>query len=129
MSRKIASQKLEQRGAYRRHPERRCGETPVVTEPLGAPPEGLTAAERAAWAEIERGASRGVLTFSDRLSVELAARLLAELRAGSTKMQTSRIAQLRFLLASFGMNPADRANVSAPAKPKRSRLQEAMELR
>jgi hypothetical protein len=56
---------------------------------------------------------------------------MAELRAGPAKMQTSRIAQLRHLIASFGMTPADRANVSVPAqpKPRRSRLQEALDVR
>jgi hypothetical protein len=121
-----SDQVLETRGAFREHPSRRRGPTPVVEEGLGKPPEGLSAAEREACQEIARGAPEGVLTRADRLSVELAARLLAELRAGSATMQTSRIAQLRFLLSGFGMLPADRANVSVPAKPKRSRLREAL---
>jgi hypothetical protein len=119
--RRVPTQILEARGAFKEHPNRRRDPTPVVTEPLGKPPDGLSEAEREAWAEIARTAPAGVLTRADRLSVELAARLLAELRAGSSAMQTSRIANLRHLLASFGMTPADRANVSVPPEP-RSKL-------
>ncbi|MFM0053360.1 hypothetical protein [Caballeronia grimmiae] len=71
---------LEMRGSYRKNPGRRR-EEPEVAGPLGDPPQHLSAPEIAAWNEISDAAPRDVLTKSDRITLELAARLLAESRA------------------------------------------------
>ena len=126
-ARRLPTQIHEARGSYRKNPARRRDPTPVVTKRLGRPSETLSDTERAAWLEIVRCAPPGVLTRADRLSVELAARLLAELRAGSSTMTTSRLTTLRHLLESLGMAPAARANVSVAPKPRRSRLFDVLE--
>lgn len=103
---------LDARGAFRKHPERKRDREPSVTTPLGAPPESLTKQESAAWHEIAVGAPTSVLTESDRLSVELAARLLVESRTDWVNFTAAKLARLQSLLATFGMTPSDRAKLS-----------------
>ncbi len=54
------------------------------------------------------------LTQADRLAVEVAARLLAELWEVGQKFHNAKLRVLRSILMSFGMTPTDRSNVSVP---------------
>lgn len=108
-------------GSYKKNPQRqreREGE-PEVIEPLGEPPKHLDANQRKAWREIARTAPEGVLTRADRVSVELAAVLLAQLRGQGADFTPTRLAQLRYLLGQFGMTPADRSRVTLETKPRK----------
>ena len=108
---------LEARGAFRKNPQRRRDGEPECTDPLGAPPEHLAEGEARCWHELAENAPVGVLTRSDRHSVEVAACLLAEFRVDRAAFNAARISKLQTLLGSFGMNPSDRASLSIP-KPK-----------
>ena len=88
----------------------------MTPEALGEPPERLSEAERTAWAEISSTCSLGALIQSDRLAVEVAARLLAELWETGQKFHTAKLRVLRSMLMSFDMTPSDRSKVSV-AKP------------
>lgn len=69
-------------------------------EPLGEPPARLSAAELAAWREIEALATVE-LYRSDRIALETAAALRAAVRAGREDLR----AELRAYLDLFGIDP------------------------
>jgi hypothetical protein len=63
-----------------------------------------------------------VLQATDRMAVELAARLIAQFRKlPDDEVTSAQVAQIRTALAVLGMTPADRSRVSAkkqtPANP------------
>lgn len=101
---------LELRGAYRHEPGRRRSEPPS-NGALGSPPERLSELEGLAWAELAAQAIPGVLARSDRLCVEMASRLLAELWDLGREFPVARLRQLHVLLGLFGMSPADRSKI------------------
>ena len=95
---------------------------PVVTIqlPVGRPPAHLQAAEKAAWAELVRVAHPGLLTRSDRLILEIAAKLIVRMRTSDAK--TSEFNALLSVLAKLGMTPAARLKMNLqplelPANP------------
>ena len=92
---------------------------PTPTADLGRPPKHLTPAERKTWKEIVSIIPPGVLANSDRIAVEVAARLLVRFRSGELS-KASEISCLMSLLARFGMTPADRNKIGStkPDKPK-----------
>lgn len=117
-------------GAYKKNPQRRPPNTPPATFDLsantvvsatgpGAPPEHLNAAERSAWFEIVNATFPGVVGISDRIALEIMAKLLVESRTEFLLMQGARLSRLETLLARFGMTPADRQRINiGPQKPK-----------
>jgi len=95
---------------------------PVVTIqlPVGRPPAHLQAAEKAAWAELVRVAHSGLLTRSDRVILEIAAKLIVRMRTSDAK--TSEFNALLSVLAKLGMTPAARLKMNLqplelPANP------------
>lgn len=107
----------EVKGSFIAHPERRRPSEPKAARPLGAAPKRLTEQQREAWAEIVDTAIPGVLTGADRVLVELAARLLADIWAAD-EVPTMKAARLEACLGRMGMTPADRSRVSvAPTEP------------
>jgi hypothetical protein len=108
---------LDARGAFKDHPDRKRARAnePIVTAPLGDPPEGLTGDQLGCWKEIVTVAPAGVLRSSDRMAVEEAARILTKIRQGGASTEERRL----FLnyLGRFGMTPSDRSKVSVD-KPK-----------
>ncbi|WP_250491618.1 hypothetical protein [Caballeronia sp. GAWG1-1] len=106
---------LEMRGSYKRNPSRRR-EEPDASGPLGDPPAYFSGAELAAWNDIASGAPRDVLTASDRITVELAARLLADSRVNWADFTAAKLARLEAMLGKFGMSPADRSKVAVGGK-------------
>lgn len=110
---------LELRGAFKRHPERKRDEEPKPSQAIGECPDRLDAGERAAWDEIVATCCPGVLTNADRLAVELAARLLAELWDTGREFSVARMTRLHSILGSLGMTPSDRSKVHiTQPKPK-----------
>lgn len=103
---------LELRGSFKRHPEIKRPNEPKSPYPIGECPDHLDADDQAAWNEIVSQCCPGVLTVSDRITVEITARLLAELRETGRDFNMTRLARLQSLLASLGMNPADRTKIS-----------------
>lgn len=110
--------KLKRSGALRKNPKRYADrqKEPRPNGPIGKPPECLTDAQVACWNEIIANSTPGVLTKADRLIVELAARTLATIRSKG-KIIAFQLQQLRAILSSLGMTPADRSRVGAPDAP------------
>jgi len=112
---------LEARGAFDKDQGRRREDFAAgVFDP--APPKYFTARQKAVWTEIVTALPASVLQATDRIAVELAARLVANFRAQPDADVTSaQVAQIRTALAVLGMTPADRSRVSAaketPANP------------
>jgi hypothetical protein len=98
----------ELKGAHKKDPQRYRGEELKSDGPLGSAPERLTELERQAWDELSAGSLPGVLTASDRLTIELASVLLAEFWTEKANMAAAKMGQLIGLLARLGMSPADR---------------------
>lgn len=103
---------LELRGAYKKNPNRAWPNEPKPNAPFGDCPDRLDQGEREAWGEIVSQCCPGVLTAADRLTVEMAARLLAELWEVGREFKDARFGRLQSLLGSIGMNPADRSKIS-----------------
>lgn len=109
---------LELRGAFKKHPERARQDAEAVGE-LTDPPPHISGAVLGAWKEIAKYAPRDVLTDSDRLSIELAANLLAQFRQDPVEFTAAKLMRLEALLGKFGMTPSDRAKVGGKSdKPK-----------
>ena len=105
---------LDARGAFKTHPERKKDRAnePTDLPALGDAPQSFTEDQKRAWSDIVTGCPAGVLKSSDAISVEIAARMLAQLRMGM--LDSKLYGQLNGLLAKFGMNPSDRSKVSVP---------------
>lgn len=101
---------LDARGAFRKDPQRKR-EDPETVGDLGKPPAHLTAEAADCWKEIAKLAPRGVLTGSDRLSVEVASNLMSQFRLNPVEFPAAKLVRLEALLGKFGMTPADRAKV------------------
>jgi phage terminase small subunit len=105
---------LNARGSFRKNPQRKRENEPVVTDPLGAPPEHLTASQVTCWQEVAEQAPIGVLSLADRHAVEMVACLLDEFRTTGRDMIAAKLGRLQSLLGSFGCTPSDRASLSLP---------------
>ncbi len=101
---------LELTGAFKKDPQRRRQDAESAGE-LTAPPPHINGAVLHAWNEIAQYAPRDVLTDSDRISLEIAANLLAQFRADPTEFPGAKLVRLEALLGKFGMTPADRSKV------------------
>ena len=84
--------------------------------PLAGPPKGMSAQDKAIWCELVEAAPPGVLKESDRFMVELAARLLGQVRS-SPVPSAPIVTQLRQCLSAMGMDPSARSRlvVAEPA--------------
>ena len=85
---------------------------------VGNPPAFLTKKQQAAWRELVGNSAAGVLTISDRVTLEMAACLLAEYRRKPDAMPATRMTLLERILAKLGMNPADRSRISVTSPEK-----------
>jgi hypothetical protein len=85
---------------------------PVVTIqlPVGRPPAHLEAGEKAVWTELVRVAHPGLLARSDRLILEIAAKLIVRMRTSDAK--TSELNALLSVLGKMGMTPAARLKMN-----------------
>ena len=84
---------------------------PEVIEPLGDPPAGWAGGAKALWHEIVECAPNGVVTKADRHLVEIAVRLLAQIR-GDAEVNAATVTQFRQCLGEMGMTPSGRARLS-----------------
>ena len=106
---------LELRGAFKKDPQRRR-EEPKTVGVLSDAPEYLDDEVRGIWDEFVGCAPIGVMTDSDRLSLEIACHLMREFRQNPVEFTAAKIGRLQALLGSFGMTPADRAKLASPGK-------------
>lgn len=90
---------------------------PVPSGPLpDAPPEHLTAEERAAWESLLGIIAPGVAMNSDIAYLTLTAKLYAQAMAGD--ISDSRLNTLERMLSKFGLNPSDRSRIIAKQEDK-----------
>lgn len=101
---------LDARGSFKKHPERKRQDA-EASGPLTAAPNHINGAVLHAWNEIVESAPLDVLTNSDRISLEIAANLLAQFRDNPIEFTAAKLVRLEALLGKFGMTPADRAKV------------------
>ncbi len=95
-------------------------DAPPTTGVIGPPPKSLSAAEKKIWKELVSTIPAGVAGESDRISVEIASRLLHQFRTNGHTMQSSRISLLMGMLSRLGLDPQARTrlHISPPAEPK-----------
>ena len=109
---------LKRNGAFKRNPKRAAERKhePAPNGPIGPPPASLTPKQLECWDEIIANSPEGVLAKSDRVVVEIAARLLALVRS-KAKASAAIVSLLGQNLQRLGMTPADRSRVAAPGAP------------
>ena len=83
---------------------------PEAAGSLGAPPAGWKPGAVELWHEVVACAPEGVLTKSDRHLVEIAVRLLAQIRS-NTEVVSSTVTQFRACLSEMGMTPSARSRL------------------
>lgn len=98
-------------GSYVKNPGRRNNGEPVPREGIGTAPERLSTDFSEAWDELVANACPGVLGNSDRLWIEITARLLCEYREAPESMTGVRIGLLLSGLSKLGMSPSDRTRL------------------
>lgn len=101
-------------GAFDKNPARRKARAnePKDLGELGDPPQRLNAEQLKAWNEIVENAAYGVLTKSDRHSLEITAVLLAEFWETGALMTGTHLNILNTSLGKMGLNPSDRSRVT-----------------
>lgn len=102
----------ELKGSFIKNPQRRPKAEPKPTGPLGAPPKELPEGVKTAWLELAKIVPPRVLTNADRWIVEMAARLMADLRSKGD-LSGAKWSRLESCLARLGMTPSDRSKVIA----------------
>ena len=115
--RRLSAQIAQLRGSYKANPQRRRPPAPEPEPGVGAPPETLSQSAQLVWHELVGISAPGVLTKSDRPTLELTALLLDEFRQSEEPFITSRLGRLESLLSRLGLSPTDRARVAVPARP------------
>jgi len=116
---RLPTDQLALSGTLGDHPGRYANRAnePATCGDLGKPPSYFTSTEKKIWKELAENVTPGWLTKSDRFSVELCVKLMAELRAGTIANQAK--SALVTLLAKLGLNSSDRSRIQvAPAKIK-----------
>lgn len=108
---------LEARGAFAHNPDRKREDFDSGAFNKAAPGY-FTAEQSAVWDEMVGILPESVLQATDRMAVELTARLVARFRSlGDADVTMAQAAQIRTALASLGMTPADRSRVSSKKTP------------
>jgi hypothetical protein len=104
----------ELKGAVRKDPQR-YKFRPPPSGPLGEPPEHLSEAVHACWLELASMVPSGVLTAADRIALEIASELLAQLRENPKQFPASKLTNLTSCLARLGITTADRQRIDVLA--------------
>lgn len=107
----------EIKGSYDKDPQRRRHGEPEPRAALGPPPGSLDDHEKEIWNELVSISIPGVLGNTDRWAVEIAVKLMAELRTEGA-LSAGNLGQLLKCLSHLGMTPSDRAKLAVPGKKK-----------
>ena len=107
---------LQLTGAKRRNRKRYAdrGNAPVDNRGIGRCPAFLTGSQKVAWKELVKNSPPGVLQRSDRIAVEMVARLMVQIREGDGATAATQ-AVLTSMLQKLGMTPTSRNSISIPA--------------
>lgn len=106
-------------GAFKHDPKRAEGRAaePKPAEPLPTePPPTLTELEATCWRDIRAHVHEGSVAFNDETAIEVASKLLCELRYNPGPMDIKTVNAFFKFLSLFGMTPADRSRVSVEKK-------------
>lgn len=101
----------ELRGATKHDPQRYRHQALASGEPLGEPPAHLSEAVKTCWLELAAMVPSGVLTAADRVVLEIAAELLAQMRENPKQFPASKLTNLTSCLARLGITTADRQRI------------------
>lgn len=104
----------EMRGSFEKNPQRKRSGEPQVKAGIGPYPSERPTDPAACWDLIVDGACPGVLGDADRVSMQIAADLLAKHNSGDIQMGERN--QLISLLSRMGMTPSDRAKLAVPGE-------------
>jgi len=98
-------------GTYRasRHDERK--NEPKSLGNIGRAPKRLTKEQALCWKEIVDITPDGVLAKSDRIIVELAARMTNDFRTNYEDFNAAKVSKLITILGKLGLNPSDRSSI------------------
>ncbi len=84
---KLTREQAALSGADKKNPARYAGDAPKNDREIGAPGRALSAAEKKVFYEIVDQLIPGVATYSDRLHVELCAKLITEYRVNERELR------------------------------------------
>lgn len=107
---------LEARGAFKKDPQRKRNE-PVVTTPLGSPPDWFDRNQADAWGELVSRVPPGIATSADWPVMCQCAVMFAKFVSSPTEFTAAEHGRLSALLGKFGFSPSDRASLGVE-KPK-----------
>ena len=116
------------KGTAKKHPGRmkKRENEPVNTNPIGLPPRCLNKVQKQFFKEIVNSSIPGVLGQSDRIAVEMAARLLYRIRGLEIvddeliEASASDHSLFNNYLGKFGMIPSERSKISMEPLKKKS---------
>ena len=91
---------------------------PKASGSIGAPPNDWKAPGRSLWYELRKQVPPGVATASDKAAFEILVRLIGHVRANPDNLTPAWAAQIRCMLAAFGLTPSSRATLSVPSPRK-----------
>ncbi len=109
---------LERSGAFRKDPNRDRDPNPEGKGELDTtPPEDFDAPLIKIWDELVEQIPEGVATNSDRIHIELTAKMVHQSR--TQEVNAAWLSQMSRMLKAIGLTPAGRANlgVTGPKKP------------
>ena len=105
---------LELKGAFSKDPQRARPDEPEHNGPVGPPPPGFDGDLALIWHELVDMVPARVLAKSDRWTVELACRMMLQLRKDDFK--AAELGILQSCLSRMGLTPADRSRIAVSPK-------------
>lgn len=105
-------------GTAHRNKHRQNPNEPKPVNGIGPAPSHLTELQKTIWDEVVAVSVPGVLGDTDRLALEVLAKLIDTMRRDFESMTAAQITQLINLCGRFGMTPVDRMKIQVPGKPK-----------
>ncbi len=113
---------LRLKGADKKNPARFVDREnePQNANPVGEPPEKLSAAEQEAWRTIVSECIEGVLGEADRQLVAMAAKLMVLVHKEDYQHQQWTL--FNKCLAQLGMTPNERSKISVPKKKPKNKF-------
>jgi phage terminase small subunit len=119
-----SSEEQNLKGAFDKDPSR-ARVDPVAKALIGDPPKRLSKLEKSIWDELKANSLPGILKDSDRDAFETLCRLKAIERkygiggpGSPLGLNNGQLTGMTNLFGRFGMTPADRTRLAAPAKKK-----------
>jgi hypothetical protein len=114
----------ELQGTAKDHPDRQNQDQPKVTRGIGPAPEHFTELQSDTWDYLVSVMFAGVLSISDRPTMEMMTVLFYRFRYGTYDEDTAcpplggvELSRLDSLFSRYGMTPSDRTKIVVPKQP------------